>query len=216
MHAATSPSSLLADLRQTPPAKERGDAPHEQFRIRAERAGGEDVDEQHPHAEQLCAASERSTAPSFLLLRGPSPGHRASVCSASLRATPARVYSGVPPPVTARPFAQQLRHSRATLPGLAPAPHASALPRGSPCLPRSPRVRLPRFRSRHSCAEFTPGCLARSRGVKYSAPRSPVQIRSKFFSISRRVSRSITGRPCGQTVEYAVARSSSRMCVIFS
>ena len=42
------------------------------------------------------------------------------------------------------------------------------------------------------------------------------QIRSKFFSISRRVSRSITGRPCGQTVEYAVARSSSRMCAIFS
>jgi hypothetical protein len=37
------------------------------------------------------------------------------------------------------------------------------------------------------------------------------QIRSKFFSISRLVSRSITGRPCGQTVEYAVARSSSRM-----
>ena len=28
-----------------------------------------------------------------------------------------------------------------------------------------------------------------------------VQILSKFFSISRRVSRSITGRPCGQTVE---------------
>ena len=41
-------------------------------------------------------------------------------------------------------------------------------------------------------------------------------IRSKFFSISRRVRRSMTGRPCGQTVEYAVARSSSRMCVIFS
>src|ERR1051325_6568114 len=41
-------------------------------------------------------------------------------------------------------------------------------------------------------------------------------MRSKFFSISRRVSRSMTGRPCGQTVEYAVARSSSRMCVIFS
>jgi len=42
------------------------------------------------------------------------------------------------------------------------------------------------------------------------------QIRSKFFSISRRVNRSMTGRPCGHTVEYAVARSSSRMCVIFS
>jgi hypothetical protein len=42
------------------------------------------------------------------------------------------------------------------------------------------------------------------------------QILSKFFSISRRVSRSITGRPCGQTLEYAVARSSSRICVIFS
>ena len=27
------------------------------------------------------------------------------------------------------------------------------------------------------------------------------QIRWKFFSISRRVSRSMTGRPCGQTVE---------------
>lgn len=43
-----------------------------------------------------------------------------------------------------------------------------------------------------------------------------LHIRSKFFSISRRVSLSITGRPCGQIVEYAVARSSSRMCVIFS
>ena len=42
------------------------------------------------------------------------------------------------------------------------------------------------------------------------------QMRSKFFSISRRVSRSITGRPCGQTVEYDVARSSSRICAIFS
>src|SRR5262245_66612592 len=42
------------------------------------------------------------------------------------------------------------------------------------------------------------------------------QILSKFFSISRRVSRSITGRPCGHTVEYAVARNSSRMCAIFS
>ncbi len=42
------------------------------------------------------------------------------------------------------------------------------------------------------------------------------QMRSKFFSISRRVNRSITGRPCGHTVEYAVALSSSRMCVIFS
>ena len=45
---------------------------------------------------------------------------------------------------------------------------------------------------------------------------SDAQIRSKFFSISRRVSRSITGRPCGQTLEYAVARSSSRMWIIFS
>ena len=42
------------------------------------------------------------------------------------------------------------------------------------------------------------------------------QIRSKFFSTSRRVMRNITGRPCGHTVEYAVARSSSRMCRIFS
>ena len=42
------------------------------------------------------------------------------------------------------------------------------------------------------------------------------QIRSKFFSTSRRVMRSITGRPCGQTVEYSVARSSSRMWAIFS
>ena len=32
-------------------------------------------------------------------------------------------------------------------------------------------------------------------------PLSSRQIRSKFFSISRRVRRSITGRPCGQTVE---------------
>ena len=44
----------------------------------------------------------------------------------------------------------------------------------------------------------------------------PAQIRWKFFSTSRRVSRSITGRPCGQMVEYAVRRSSSRMCAIFS
>ena len=43
-----------------------------------------------------------------------------------------------------------------------------------------------------------------------------LQMRWKFFSTSRRVSRSITGRPCGQMVEYAVLRSSSRMCAIFS
>ncbi len=42
------------------------------------------------------------------------------------------------------------------------------------------------------------------------------QILWKFFSISRRVSRSITGRPWGQIVEYAVRRSSSRMWAIFS
>jgi hypothetical protein len=36
-----------------------------------------------------------------------------------------------------------------------------------------------------------------------------IQILSKFFSISRLVKRSITGRPCGHTVEYAVARSSA-------
>ena len=51
-------------------------------------------------------------------------------------------------------------------------------------------------------------------GSSQSAPG--VQIRSKFFSTSRLVRRSMTGRPCGQTVEYAVAPSSSRMCVIFS
>jgi len=38
-----------------------------------------------------------------------------------------------------------------------------------------------------------------------------LQIRWKFFSTSRRVSRSMTGRPCGQIVENAVSRSSSRM-----
>jgi hypothetical protein len=42
------------------------------------------------------------------------------------------------------------------------------------------------------------------------------QMRWKFFSISRRVMRSTTGRPCGQTLEYAVRRSSSRMYRIFS
>ena len=42
------------------------------------------------------------------------------------------------------------------------------------------------------------------------------QIRWKFFSISRRVMRRTTGRPCGQTLEYAVRRSSSRMYRIFS
>src|SRR5688572_4871632 len=35
-------------------------------------------------------------------------------------------------------------------------------------------------------------------------PDSWTHMRWKFFSISRRVSRSITGRPCGHTVEYAV------------
>jgi hypothetical protein len=50
-------------------------------------------------------------------------------------------------------------------------------------------------------------------------PLGPAQIDQilwKFRSTSRRVMRSMTGRPCGQIVEYAVRRSSSRMCAIFS
>ena len=46
------------------------------------------------------------------------------------------------------------------------------------------------------------GSLGRSRAS---------HIRWKFFSISRLVRRSTTGRPCGQTLEYAVRRSSARM-----
>jgi hypothetical protein len=46
------------------------------------------------------------------------------------------------------------------------------------------------------------------RGRSGSAGTAPRQIRWKFFSISRRVMRSTTGRPCGQTLEYAVRRSS--------
>ncbi len=58
--------------------------------------------------------------------------------------------------------------------------------------------------------------LAILRVLQSSASSRESQIRSKFFSISRRVSLSMTGRPCGHTVEYAVALSSSRMCAIFS
>ncbi len=43
-----------------------------------------------------------------------------------------------------------------------------------------------------------------------------LHIRSKLRSISRRVSRSTTGRPCGQTEEWAVRRSSSSRYCIFS
>jgi hypothetical protein len=60
-----------------------------------------------------------------------------------------------------------------------------------------------------------PRDLSRSRQV-IQALRHVRQIRSKFFSTSRRLRRSMTGRPCGQTVEYAVADSSLRMCAIFS
>ena len=62
--------------------------------------------------------------------------------------------------------------------------------------------------------------LARSRVAhrtsSSSVARRGRQMRWKFFSISRRVMRSTTGRPWGQTLEYAVRRSSSRMYRIFS
>ena len=75
--------------------------------------------------------------------------------------------------------------------------------------PSGPAVKI----STSSC-NMPMSCSSRGRRSRHA--RRAFHIRSKFFSISRRVSRSITGRPCGQTVEYAVARSSSRMCAIFS
>src|SRR5262249_18042874 len=80
--------------------------------------------------------------------------------------------------------------------------------------PEQPRARPHRARREQIDEEQPHTDQLRESADVERAPRH--QIRSKFFSISRRVNRSITGRPCGQIVEYAVARSSSRMCVIFS
>src|SRR4029450_2005684 len=48
-----------------------------------------------------------------------------------------------------------------------------------------------------------PGQLSEASEVKHRTSHRQLlfYMRSKFFSISRRVSRSMTGRPCGQTVE---------------
>jgi hypothetical protein len=65
-------------------------------------------------------------------------------------------------------------------------------------------------------AEIKLAASSRPTGLRFSRRRAlgtpaRAQIRWKFFSISRRDSRSTTGRPWGQTLEYAVRRSSSRM-----
>jgi hypothetical protein len=45
-------------LRQSPPGEKQEHADAEQPRIRAHRTGGDDVDEQQPHADDLSETSE--------------------------------------------------------------------------------------------------------------------------------------------------------------
>src|SRR5262249_51446647 len=105
------PLAPVLHARESPAAEKNHDAGSEQPRARSKRTGGEEVDEQQPHTDELRAAS--------------------------------RVVEG-------------LRHVSLG---------------GSGC-----------------------GLLA----VRLETSDARLYIRSKFFSISRRVRRSITGRPCGQ------------------
>jgi len=92
-------------------------------------------------------------------------------------------------------------------------PEKSSLPR---CRQQHVRCQVVRNSAlQHPALQHWTSALPALQHFQHFSTSAP-QIRSKFLSTSRLVSRNMTGRPCGQIVEYDVAASSARMCTIFS